>query len=229
MSGIELVIFDCDGVLVDSEFLAARHESRAYAEFGFDLPVAKFSERFSGMTGEAILAEVERELGVTLPEGLHAKIDEGLRKLIDAELSVIAGAADAVDRIELPKCICSNSREDRLASMLRSTGLYDRFAPHIFSARTHTPHAPKPKPDIFLHALKHFGLQGRQAVVIEDSAHGVHAAVAAGARVIGFTGGGHTFPGHADQLTDAGAETVISSHRLLPATVAAFAQWDGIA
>ncbi len=228
MSEIKLVIFDCDGVLVDSEYLAARHESRRYGEQGFELSVTEFSGRFAGMTGEKISHEIEEELGRRLPEGFYKQVERELDEILEREIEAIAGIAHALDRIGLPRCICSNSGPKRLELMLKKTGLHDAFRPYVFSAKDLNPPAPKPAPDIFLHGMREFGVSGRQTVVIEDSTHGVVAAKRAGARVIGFTGGKHTYPQHAEKLSDAGAETVIASHLLLPATIEAFSQWDGL-
>ncbi len=227
MSEIKLVIFDCDGVLVDSEYLAARHESRRYGEQGFKLSTTEFSGRFAGKTGEVISREIEEELGKKLPEGFYKQVELELDEILEREIVAISGIAAALKKITLPRCICSNSGPKRLELMLKKTGLHEAFKPAIYSAKDLTPPAPKPAPDIFLHAMREFGVSGRQAVVIEDSTHGVLAAKRAGARVIGFTGGKHSYPQHAEKLSEAGAETVIASHFLLPATIDAFSQWDG--
>ncbi|MCB1428638.1 MAG: HAD family phosphatase [Nitratireductor sp.] len=224
---MKLVIFDCDGVLVDSEFMAAQVESRRYGEHGFELSVSEFAARFAGMTGEAIHDAINEELGHTLPKGLQAEIERELDEALD-EVEIIPGAAEVLDRFDQPRCICSNSRSARLQRMLRRTQLWDRFRPYVFSARDLSPPAPKPKPDIFLKGIAEFGVKPREAVVIEDSVHGVHAAVAAGARVIGFTGGRHSYPMHHDLLSEAGAETVISGFADLPGLISAFGEWDGL-
>ena len=228
MPEIKLVIFDCDGVLVDSEFLAARHESRRYGEHGFELSVAEFSGRFAGLTGEAISRQIEEELGRKLPQGFYKQVESELDGILEREIEVLAGIADTLQRISLPRCIASNSGPQRLRMMLERTGLHPHFDPHIFSAKELDPPAPKPKPDIFLHAMRKFGVAPQQAVIIEDSVVGVAAAKSSGARVIGFTGGRHTYPAHAERLSEAGAETVISSHRLLPKTIEAFSFWEGL-
>jgi len=112
--------------------------------------------------------------------------------------------------------------------MLQRTGLYDKFRPYVFSAKELNPPASKPKPDIFLHAMRIFEVTGPETVIIEDSVHGVIAGKRAGARVIGFTGGKHTYPEHGERLSDAGAETIIAAHAMLPATIEAFLEWEGI-
>ncbi len=132
---------------------------------------------------------------------------------------------EVVSALTLPKCICSNSTSRRLENMLQRTGLYELFAPNIFSAKEVGAKKPKPAPDVFLHAARHFDVNPKDVIVIEDSAHGIHGARDAGMRVIGFTGGAHTYPGHADKLTDAGAETVIHRHKDLPSVIEALSIW----
>ena len=111
MSEIKLVIFDCDGVLVDSEFLAARHEARRYGEHGFELSVEEFSGRFAGMTGELISRDIEEELGRKLPQGFYKEIERELDIILQNEVEAIEGIVEALDRIGLPRCICSNCWE----------------------------------------------------------------------------------------------------------------------
>lgn len=228
MPEIKLVIFDCDGVLVDSEYLAARHESRRYGEHGFELSLAEFAGRFAGLTGESISKEIEEELGRKLPTNLYKEIEKELDHILENEVESILGIADALDRIGLPRCICSNSGPARLKMMLQRTGLYDKFRPYVFSAKELNPPASKPKPDVFLHAMRIFEVTGPETVIIEDSVHGVVAGKRAGARVIGFTGGRHTYPEHGERLSEAGAETIIAAHAMLPATIEAFLEWEGI-
>jgi beta-phosphoglucomutase-like phosphatase (HAD superfamily) len=125
-----------------------------------------------------------------------------------------------------PKCICSNSSPERLDAMLTRTGLLPLFGSNVFSARALASHRPKPAPDIFLHAAEVMKAEPARCFVIEDSAHGVHGAKAAGMRVIGFTGASHSWPGHADALTEAGAETVIRRWAELHPVIAALSEWS---
>ena len=146
--------------------------------------------------------------------------------LVKPILEEIAGARMALDQLTLPRCICSNSSSQRLELELEHVGLWDYFFPHVFSAPEVGTQKVKPAPDVFVHACEQFGVAPQAAIVIEDSVHGVTAAVAAGCRVVGFTGAGHSFPGHADALTEAGAETVISRLADFPAVVDAFVSWQ---
>jgi HAD superfamily hydrolase (TIGR01509 family) len=227
MAQIRLAIFDFDGVLVDSEYLAARVECERYRQHGLDMEVGEFCARFSGLTGAAIFREVEAILGRNLPADLHARIEAELDRVLEREVEAVEGAREVAARIGVPSCICSNSGSARIAAMLMRAGLGQGFDGPVFSAIELDPPAPKPSPEVFRKALRHFALAPREALVIEDSVHGVRAAAAAGARVAGFVGGRHTHPGHADRLTEAGAETVYARHGELPRLIEAFNRWDG--
>lgn len=227
-TGFDLIIFDCDGVLVDSEIIAAEVESRLLTEAGYPISAEELGERFSGMTWQNILFEVEREASIPFSASLLDRSEQLLDLRLASDVTAIPGVELALSRIDLPRCICSNSSTARLEMMLTKVGLISSFAPHIYSAKDLGPDRVKPKPDIFLHGAAQFDLPPSQVVVVEDSVHGVRAARAAGMRVIGFTGASHTYPSHADRLTDAGAETVIARMTDLPGVVAALAEWDGV-
>ena len=228
MSGFDLTIFDCDGVLVDSEIIAAKVESKLLTDAGYPISVEEMGERFSGMTWKNILLAIEQEIDIPLSASLIDKSEELLDKRLAREVKMIEGVPFALSRLQGPRCICSNSSAARLDIMLSKVGLKDLFAPHIYSAKDLGADRVKPKPDIFIHGAEQFNVKPRNAVVVEDSVHGVHAAKAAGCRVIGFTGGSHTYPSHADRLTDAGAETVIARMSDLPGVIAALAEWDAV-
>jgi HAD superfamily hydrolase (TIGR01509 family) len=223
-----LVIFDCDGVLVDSEILASRVDSERLKDVGYDISVDEMSHRFAGLTWDRIAKLIEADLGHSLPENFHTETDAELDRRLSTELEIIPGVHEMLDRLDYQRCICSNSSPERLKISLTRTKLYDRFRPYVFSAVAVGNKRPKPAPDVFLHGAAEFGVDPREAVVIEDSTHGIHGAKAAGMRVIGFTGGSHSWPGHADALTAAGAETVISRMADLPATIDAIAAWPGL-
>ena len=131
----------------------------------------------------------------------------------------IEGVHALLDGLPGPRCVCSNSSTARLRISMGVTGLWERFAPNVFSAPELG--RSKPAPDVFLHAARVMGARVADTIVIEDSSHGVHGAVAAGMRVVGFTGGGHSWPGHAEALREAGAVRVIARLAELPATLAA--------
>ncbi|MGV1958053.1 HAD family hydrolase [Agrobacterium sp. 22-214-1] len=227
MSGFDLIIFDCDGVLVDSEIIAAQVESRLLTEAGYPISVEEMGERFAGMTWKNILLQVESEASIPLSASLLDKSEKLLDMRLERDVKIIEGVKFALSRLTTPRCICSNSSSHRLDMMLTKVGLKPYFAPHIYSAKDLGADRVKPKPDIFLHGAAQLGVSPDRVVVVEDSVHGIHGARAAGMRVIGFTGASHTYPSHADRLTDAGAETVISRMQDLPAVIAAMAEWEG--
>lgn len=220
-----LIIFDCDGVLVDSEIIAAEVDSALLTEAGFPISAEEVGERFAGLTWQDILLTVEREAGIPISASLLDKSEKILDERLKNEVQAVEDIAEVVSALKLPKCICSNSSSVRLELMLKRVELYDLFAPHIFSAKEVGTKKTKPAPDVFLYAAKKFDVNPANVIVIEDSAHGIHGARAAGMRVIGFTGGAHTYPGHADKLTDAGAETVIHRHMDLQNVIEALSIW----
>jgi HAD superfamily hydrolase (TIGR01509 family) len=228
MNGFDLIIFDCDGVLVDSEIIAAQVESALLTEAGYPISVEEMNERFAGLTWQDILFQVERDASIPISASLLDKSQKLLDIRLEQEVQAIPAVEFAVSRLSMKRCICSNSSSKRLDMMLGKVGLKKLFEPNIYSAKDLGPDRTKPKPDIFLHGAAQMGVSPAKTVVVEDSTHGVHAARAAGMRVIGFTGGSHTYPSHADKLTDAGAETVIARMTDLPGVVAALAEWEGV-
>lgn len=223
----DLVIFDCDGVLVDSEIVAARVEAELLREAGHDITAEELAERYSGLTFRDILLRIEKEAQMLFQASLidhaEARVDERLK----AEVKAIPGVAQAVASLAMRKCICSNSSEDRIASMLKRTGLaplFDRGV--IFSSLSTPTKRPKPAPDVFLYAAQKMETEPARCFVIEDSVHGIAGARAAGMRVIGFTGASHSHPGHASMLMEAGAETTISRMADLKSTIAALSEWS---
>jgi len=222
-----LIIFDCDGVLVDSEVLALQVGLSVYAEHGFESSLEEYSERFSGMTGKEIMRDIEDELDKGLPETLLDDIETRIDDKLATELNAISNVHDMLDRLDNARCICSNSSMERLGISLKRTKLNDRFRPYIFSAPEVGSKEPKPSPNVFLHAAEQLDAKPSETIVLEDSVHGVAGAVKAGMRVVGFTGGSHTYPTHAESLMDAGAETTINKLLDFPAVVEAFKVWDG--
>ena len=182
-----LVIFDCDGVLVDSEPIAVRIDVEMLAEVGVEMSEQEVIERFVGRSPEVILAETEARLGRRVPDGWFERGEARIREAYATELKPVPGIVEALEAIELPVCVASSSGHENLRYKLELTGLYDRFAGHIFSA-TEVANG-KPAPDLFLHAASRMGAAPADCVVVEDSRYGVQAARAAGMDVFGFAGG----------------------------------------
>ena len=223
-----LFAFDCDGVLVDSEIIAAEVDSKLLSEAGFKISPAEVTQRFAGLTSGVIHDIVEKEIGRALPADFMARQKETLDSRLARDLKAVAGVEELLDKIDGPRCICSNSSTERLTLELNKVKLIDRFRPYIFSAVEVGDKQPKPAPNVYTYAAREFGIAAREMVVLEDSIFGVAAAKAAGARVIGFTGGRHTWPGHADLLIEAGAETVIHRFNDLPQIAEALMSWEGM-
>jgi HAD superfamily hydrolase (TIGR01509 family) len=218
-----LIAFDCDGVLVDSEIIAARVDCDLLAEIDYEITPAELTHRFAGFTTERIFEEIGREMGRPVPKALIRRAEVETDRRLAAEVVALPGAQEMLDLLDDPRCICSNSRSERLKVSLVKAGLWDRFRPYVFSARDAGD--PKPAPDVYLHAARVFETDPAETIVIEDSVAGVTAGVAAGMRVIGFTGASHSWPGHGEALMDAGALTVIRRLLDLPATIEALREW----
>jgi HAD superfamily hydrolase (TIGR01509 family) len=223
-----LFAFDCDGVLVDSEIIAAEVDSKLLSEAGFTITAAEVTQRFAGLTSGAIHDIVEKEIGHSLPPDFMQRQKETLDTRLARDLKAVPGVEAMLDKIDGPRCICSNSSTERLTLELKKVELIDRFRPYIFSAVEVGDKQPKPAPNVYAHAAREFGVDPREMVVLEDSIFGVMAAKAAGARVIGFTGGRHTWAGHADLLIEAGAETAIHRFDDFPAIAEALMSWEGM-
>jgi HAD superfamily hydrolase (TIGR01509 family) len=184
---IELVIFDCDGVLVDSERLAVKVDVRVLSELGWSLTEAEVVERFVGRSDSDTKAAIEAHLGRRLPAGWDERYRRLCEEAFEDALAPVEGVLEALDRITLPSCVASSGTHEHLRYTLGSTGLYERFAGRIFSAEDVA--RGKPFPDLFLHAAERMGFQPAACVVVEDSRSGVEAARAAGMRVLAFAGG----------------------------------------
>lgn len=222
----DLVIFDCDGVLVDSEIIAARVEAELITAAGFEISAEEIAHSYAGLTFKDILMSIEERAGIPFQISLIDRAEDLIDERLKREVRAIEGAHEAVAAVTAPRCICSNSRTERIEFTLERTRLLPLFAGRIFSALETPTGKTKPAPDVFLHAAKQLGANPARTFVIEDSVHGVTGARRAGMRVIGFTGAAHSYPGHADALTEAGAETVIRRWPELKGVLAALSEWS---
>jgi HAD superfamily hydrolase (TIGR01509 family) len=216
---IGLVVFDCDGVLIDSEVIFCRADAEALRAAGFEITAAEIAARFTGVPTRDMLRAIEDEQGRSLPEGFVDERRVRLDAIFERELRATDGVHEVVDALDVRSCVASSSTVDRLERNLRLTGLYDRFSPHIFSSEA--VEKGKPAPDLFLFAAASLGVEPKRCLVVEDSVAGITAARAAEMCAIGFVGGGHCDADHPARLERAGAERVLSDLRELPALVAA--------
>jgi HAD superfamily hydrolase (TIGR01509 family) len=181
----DLVIFDCDGVLVDSERLAVRTEAEILAELGWPLTEAEIIERFVGRSAAHMHQEIERQLGRSVD--WEAEFESRYREVFGRELVAVPGIVEALDEITTPTCVASSGSHDKMRFTLGRTGLFDRFDGRIFSVDQVA--NGKPAPDIFLFAAEAMGASPRRCAVVEDSVAGVIAGLSAGMAVFAFAGG----------------------------------------
>lgn len=205
-----LVIFDCDGVLVDSEPIANRVLGQLLQELGLTLTPEAMRERFVGRAMAHCLAQASALLGRALPPDFEARHDRRLFAALAAELAPVPGVMRVLEQLALPYCVASNASPAKLRFSLAQVGLLPRFEGRLFSAAEVA--QGKPAPDLFLHAAQRMGRSPAACVVIEDTPTGVAAGVAAGMTVLGFAA---TMP--AARLQAAGAQRVFADMRELPA------------
>ena len=214
----DLVIFDCDGVLVDSEVIFCRAHAETLSRHGYPITVDQVLERFLGVSDRDARQTIETELGRLLPDDFESQMKQAALERYDHDLSAIPHIGEAITAIRLAKCVASSGTPEKIRHGLTRAGLYDRLAPNIFSASQ--VERGKPAPDLFLFAAAQMQTAPARCLVIEDSLPGIAAAVAAGMTVLGFHGGSHCRPGHGDRLRDAGAVAIFDDMRQLPDLIA---------
>ncbi len=217
----ELIIFDCDGVLVDSEMISNRLLAEHLSHYGFAITPEQCRRRFVGFSMAKVIAAVKAE-GVDLPNDFEPLLRQNDQRAFAAELTPIAGIADILGQLNQAKCVASSGSLDKIRSNLTLTGLIDFFEPHLFSAQMVA--NPKPAPDLFLHAALRFDIDPKNCLVIEDTPIGVEAALAAGMSVLAFAGGSHCDEAHIAGLDSSGAHRRFDHMRELPGIVANWTQ-----
>jgi len=214
---IDLIIFDCDGVLVDSEVISCRAHADVLTKHGYPITSEQVFARFLGRSTRQANLEIESELGRKLPEAYHGELQDELFRSFEADLEAIRGIHDVLDVVPQRVCVASSGSHQRMRVSLGSTGLYERLTPNIFSASQVT--NGKPAPDLFLFAANEMGVPPQRCVVIEDSLAGITGARAAGMTVFGFYGGSHCRDGYAETLREAGADLLFADMHQLPELV----------
>jgi HAD superfamily hydrolase (TIGR01509 family) len=213
----DLVIFDCDGVLVDSEVISCRAHAATLTRHGYPITEDQVFNRFLGRSMRQATLEVEAELGRSLPDDFHTQVYAEIFRSFAASLEATPYIVETLAAITLPVCVASSGPPEKISASLNRVGLYDRFAPHIFSA-VQVEHG-KPAPDLFLFAAEQMKVSPAGCLVIEDSVSGIAAARAAGMAVLGYHGGSHCRPGHAETLRAAGAAVTFDDMRELPGLI----------
>ncbi|MGO9558060.1 MAG: HAD family hydrolase [Acidimicrobiales bacterium] len=190
MGATELVIFDCDGVLVDSEHLSVEVEVGILGDLGWEITPSEIAERFLGISDADYVAKIEDHLGITLPPSWLEEMAPRYRAAFERDLQPVDGIVAALDDLEsadIRTSVASSGTPEKMRFTLGLTGLWDRFEGRIFSATEVS--RGKPAPDLFLHAASRIGVEPSRCAVVEDSPAGVQAALAAGMRTIAYAGG----------------------------------------
>jgi HAD superfamily hydrolase (TIGR01509 family) len=205
---MDLVIFDCDGVLVDSEDLQTRVVIDVLKDYGVDHARIDDLLRVRGGKLANVISTIEAEIGRRLPDSIVHEIRARTLTVFEKELLPVDGIAEVLQRLSVPYCVASNGPIDKMRCSLRSCGLLDFFEDRMFSA--YEVGSWKPAPDLFFHAARSLGAQPERTTVIEDSPLGIQAAAAAGMRVLGFAPADRAF-----ELMASGAARVFWPMRAL--------------
>jgi HAD superfamily hydrolase (TIGR01509 family) len=212
MPRVDAIIFDFDGVLLESEYEGNRLLAELLTELGHELSVEDAIRTFVGLSGPQFLAAIEQRIGGPLPEGFAERRKAQTIAALREGVPAVTGAVEFVLGLPatLPKAVASSSSTRWLRGHLANLGLADAFGSHVYSGREHVERG-KPAPDLYLHAARELGVDIGRTVVIEDSEIGARGAVASGAHVIGFAAGAHCLDGHADMLRGRGVMDVAHS------------------
>jgi HAD superfamily hydrolase (TIGR01509 family) len=212
MLKFDAIIFDFDGVLLESEFEGNRMLAELLTDLGHRTSTEEAIKHYVGLAGPQFIAAIEKRIGGPLPPEFHERrLKQSVTALREGVRSVV-GAVDFVQSLppDLPKAVASSSSTRWLNGHLAHLGLSQAFGPHVYSGREHVTRG-KPEPDLYLHAAAQLGVPIERAVILEDSEVGVTGALASGATVIGFAGGSHCFDDHGETLRALGAEHIASS------------------
>lgn len=213
----EALVCDCDGVIVDSEVIAERALVAALSEFATPEDVVSVVREAFGQSNSAVLGLVEKRFAISLPVSFLAELHSAIEQLVATTAEPIEGVRQALETIDLPLAVVSNSSHASVTNSVRRAGLEERVAGRIFTAEM--VRAPKPAPDVYLRAIASLGAAPSLCLAIEDSTAGVRAAVAAGVPVLGFVGASHIPPSHAKHLLSLGAVAVFERMGDLPPLV----------
>lgn len=208
-SKISAIIFDCDGVLVDSEFIASQVSLRMLEPYGVKMTLQDYTRLFAGKVEEDIIGIIKNEYNIVLPEDYVPKLKLAIEHALDHELEAIPGVRETLSKIQKKVGVASNSRLVRVIHSLKIAGLSDIFEKNLFAAEMVA--QPKPYPDVYLLAAEKLHVNPNECLVVEDSETGVTAATAAGMHVVGFLGASHIYEGHEQKLINKGAFATVNN------------------
>ena len=208
----DAIIFDFDGVLLESEFEGNRALAELLTELGHETSFEQAFKHFSGLSGRQFIAAIESRIGEKLPPEFHARRNEQSVRALREGIDAVAGAVEFVRSLpqSVPRAVASSSSTKWIRTHLDHLGLADAFGDHIYSGHEHVEHG-KPAPDIYLFAANALGADISHCVILEDSEVGAKGALASGATVIGIAAGRHCFDGHANALRALGVRHVAAS------------------
>jgi HAD superfamily hydrolase (TIGR01509 family) len=212
MPDFAAIIFDFDGVLLESEYEGNRELAALLTEFGHPHDVEDTLRLYVGLNGGDFIAAIERKIGTELPPEFHARLKEMSRRALRQGVAAVAGAVEFVRSLPdgMPKAVASSSSTRWVKGHLENLKLADAFSDHVYSGREHVTRG-KPAPDLYLYAAQQLGAAIEQCVIIEDSRVGVTGALASGARVIGLAAGSHCLDDHGEMLRALGVTEIADS------------------
>jgi HAD superfamily hydrolase (TIGR01509 family) len=212
MTSFDAILFDFDGVLLESEFEANVQLAELLTKLGHNHTPGEAIRYYTGLSGDDFIAAVERRIGAPLPPEFHDRMKEQSIRALREGIDAVAGAVDFVRSLppDLPKAVASSSSTRWIRGHLDHLGLAEAFGEHVYSGREHVTRG-KPAPDIYLYAAERLGADIRRSIIIEDSEVGAMGALASGATVIGLAAGRHCFDGHDEMLRSAGIAHVAQS------------------
>lgn len=213
-SDFELIIFDFDGVVVDSEHLYKKANIVALAKADINIEAEELDQRFWGMDYPSILQNLRDEFGAGKTDIFHQVIQPTAHQLFEQELEALPHVIEYIQQTPYAYCIGSNSRQEIIKTKLEILGVYELFRDKYFGADLVA--KPKPATDLFAHSAAKFGVAHQDCLVIEDGVHGIVAAKKLGMTSIGFTGASHNIDNHENRLQDAGAVRIFNDMRDLP-------------